>query len=77
MENPKSQIKIYEYCIMNSGYNPILFDPVKTSQNQAQSQQPPFYFGGSFVPSDLGYIPKITPIVTDRKRIVIKQTKKR
>jgi hypothetical protein len=62
---------------MNSGYNPILFDPVKTSQNQAQSQQPPFYFGGSFVPSDLGYIPKITPIVTDRKRIVIKQTKKR
>jgi hypothetical protein len=55
---------------MNSGYNPILFDPVKTSQNQAQSQQPPFYFGGSFVPSDLGYIPKITPIVTDRKRVV-------
>jgi len=53
---------------MNSGYNPILFDPVRTSQMQAQSQQPPFYFGGSFVPSDLGYIPKITPIITDRKR---------
>lgn len=52
---------------MNSGYNPILFDPVKTSQVQAQSQQPPFYFGGSFVPSDLGYIPKITPIKTDRR----------
>ena len=54
---------------MNSGYNPILFDPVRTSQMQAQSQQPPFYFGGSFVPSDLGYIPKITPIITDRKRV--------
>jgi hypothetical protein len=54
---------------MNSGYNPILFDPVRTSQVQAQSQQPPFYFGGSFVPSDLGYIPKINPIITDRKRV--------
>lgn len=49
---------------MNSGYNPILFTPVKVSQNQAQSQQPPFYFGGSQVPDALGFIPKITPVKT-------------
>lgn len=61
---------------MNSGYNPIFFDPVKVSQNQAQSQQPPFYFGGSFVPYDLGGIPKITPTITD-KRVIIKTLKKR
>ena len=61
---------------MNSGYNPILFDPVKVSQNQAQSQQPPFYFGGSFVRNDLGYTPKITPVKTDR-RVVLKPIQKR
>lgn len=49
---------------MNSGYNPILFEPLKVSQNQAQSQQPVFYFGGSSVPNTLGFIPKITPVVT-------------
>lgn len=51
----------------NSGYNPILFEPLKVSQNQAQSQQPPFYFGGSSVPNTLGFIPKITPIITNKK----------
>ena len=76
MDSESPKFKISEYCIMNSGYNPILFDPVRTSQNQAQSQQSPFYFGGSFVPSDLGYIPKITPVKTDR-RVVLKPIKKR
>lgn len=54
---------------MNGGYNPILNDPFKVSQNQAQSQQPPFYFGGSSVPNALGFIPSVTPIVTKFKKI--------
>jgi hypothetical protein len=52
---------------MNSGYNPILYDPVKVSQNQAQSQQPSFYFGGSTVPTALGFVPKNTPVITKKK----------
>jgi hypothetical protein len=51
---------------MNSGYNPILFDPVKVSQNQAQSQQPPFYFGGSQVVHKLGFVPVVKPIKTSK-----------
>jgi hypothetical protein len=54
---------------MNSGYNPMMFDPVKVSQNQAKSQQPPFYFGGSEVPSSLGFTPTVKMVVKDRKRI--------
>jgi hypothetical protein len=56
---------------MNSGYNPILFEPVKTSQNQAQSQQPPFYFGGSQVLTALGFTPIIKPVATKPKPIKI------
>ena len=62
---------------MNSGYNSILFDPVKVSQTQAQSQQQPFYFGGSFVQHDLGYTPKIAPIKTDRSIRMKLATQKR
>lgn len=51
---------------MNSGFNPILFNPVKVSQNQAQSQQSPFYFGGSQVPNKLGFIPAVKPVETPR-----------
>ena len=54
---------------MNSGYNPMMFDPVKVSQNQAKSQQPPFYFGGSEVPSSLGFTPQVKMVVKDRKKI--------
>jgi hypothetical protein len=52
---------------MNSGYNPILNTPVQVANNQAQSQQPPFYFGGSSVPNALGFVPKVTPIITKKK----------
>ena len=54
---------------MNSGYNPILFEPLKVSQVQAQSQQPPFYFGGSSVPNALGFVPVIKPIKTKPVKI--------
>ena len=49
---------------MNSGYNPILNDPIRTSQVQAQSQQPPFYMGGNQVSTALGFTPIIKPVIT-------------
>jgi len=50
---------------MNSGYNPMMFEPNKVAKVQAQSQQPPFYFGGSEVPSALGFTPTIKPIIKE------------
>lgn len=50
---------------MNSGYNPMMFDPVRVANNQAQSQQPPFYFGGSQVSSALGFTPTVKPIIKE------------
>jgi len=43
----------------------MMFDPVKVSRVQAQSQQPPFYFGGSEVPSALGFTPTVKPIIKE------------
>lgn len=58
---------------MNSGYNPILFKPASVANNQMQSQQPPFYFGGSQVTTALGYKPTVAPIkVQPKSKIVMK-----
>ena len=39
----------------NGGYNPLLFEPKKTSMNQMKSQQPPHQFGGSQIMTGLGF----------------------
>ena len=46
---------------MNSGYFPSLFSNAGVNK-QSQSQQPPFYFGGSEVPNALGFSPIVKPI---------------
>ena len=43
----------------NGGYNPVLFEPKKTSMNQMKSQQPPHHFGGSQVMTGLGLLAPI------------------
>jgi hypothetical protein len=40
---------------MNSGFYPKVLDPTGF-RAQTQSQQPPFFFGGSQVPHDLGIL---------------------
>ena len=59
---------------MNNGFNPILFSNAATNV-QMQSQQPPFYFGGSQVSNALGFTPKVQPIkVAPKPKIIIKDT---
>jgi hypothetical protein len=42
---------------MNSGYYPVVVNP-GLKRVQTQSQQTPFYFGGSQVPTNLNIKPK-------------------
>jgi hypothetical protein len=59
---------------MNNGFNPILFSNAPTNV-QMQSQQKPFYFGGSQVPDALGFTPTVQPIkVVPKPRVIIKDT---
>lgn len=59
---------------MNSGYCPSLFSNAGTNI-QSQSQQSPFYFGGSQVPNALGFSPIVKPIkVAPKPRLIIKDT---
>jgi len=58
----------------NGGFNPILFSNAPTNV-QMQSQQPPFYHGGSQVPYALGFTPKVRPIkVVPKPKAIIKET---
>lgn len=60
---------------MNSGYNPILFKPSSVANVQMQSQQPPFYFGGSQVQDALGYKPVVKPVtVAPKPKKIVKDT---
>ena len=53
---------------MNSGYNPVLFNPKYTSTHQMRSNQPPHLFGGSQVMSGLGIVAPIrTKIIKPAK----------
>ena len=57
----------------NNGYNPILFSNASVNV-QMQSQQPPFYNGGSQVPYALGFTPTVKPItVAPKPRLIIKE----
>jgi len=59
---------------MNNGFNPILFSNGPTNV-QMQSQQPPFYFGGSQVRDALGFTPTVQPIkVVPKPKVIIKDT---
>jgi hypothetical protein len=59
---------------MNNGFNPILFSNAPANV-QMQSQQPPFYFGGSQVIDALGFRPTVKPIkVAPKPRVIIKDT---
>lgn len=58
----------------NNGFNPILFSNASANV-QMNSQQPPFYFGGSQVQDALGFTPTVKPIkVAPKPRIIIKET---
>ena len=58
----------------NGGFNPILFSNA-SANIQMQSQQPPFYFGGSQVPYALGHKPRVSPIkVVPKPKVISKET---
>jgi hypothetical protein len=59
---------------MNSGFNPILFSNASANV-QMQSQQKPFYFGGSQVPDALGFTPTVPLVkVVPKPKKIIKDT---
>lgn len=59
---------------MNSGFFPSISSNAGVNK-QSQSQQSPFYFGGSQVPNALGFSPIVKPTkVVPKPRLIIKDT---
>lgn len=59
---------------MNSGFFPSMFSNAGVNK-QSQSQQPPFYFGGSQVQNALGFSPIVKPTkVAPKPRLIIKDS---